>query len=114
MINGKNYRTHRLAYQLYVGNITHGKIIMHRCDNPPCINPDHLQLGIPRDNSADMIRKGRSAYGEKHSQAKLSKPQVKCIREMLKQGINQSIIGKSMGIHQSNVSRIANGEAWTK
>jgi hypothetical protein len=57
------WRTHRLSYVIHYGKITKGLFICHKCDNPPCCNPDHLFMGTQRENYYDMIRKGRSPNG---------------------------------------------------
>ena len=66
--NGKRHvpiKAHRVSYMIYKGQIEKGKIICHTCDNPSCTNPDHLWMGTPKENTADMMRKnrGRKAHG---------------------------------------------------
>lgn len=56
---GRHYKAHRLAYELAWDDIPPGMQVMHACDNPPCVNPAHLRVGTARDNTHDMIRKGR-------------------------------------------------------
>jgi len=58
-INGKRYRTHRLAWEWAYGPIPEGILVLHHCDNPPCCNPNHLFLGTQSDNMRDCAKKGR-------------------------------------------------------
>lgn len=62
-VAGKYLRVHRVAYELFVGPIPAGLIVMHTCDNPPCCNPAHLKPGTNAENSADMVAKGRQRNG---------------------------------------------------
>lgn len=59
-INGKSIRAHRLSYLMFNGDLIPGKVVMHTCDNPVCVNPNHLRQGTHKDNSQDMVDKGRS------------------------------------------------------
>jgi hypothetical protein len=63
--------THRISWQLHFGNIPIGLFVCHKCDNPICINPEHLFLGTNYDNVRDMIAKKRNSRGEKHALAVL-------------------------------------------
>ena len=59
---GKQLRAHKMMYLLAKGEIPKGKLVMHKCDNPPCCNPAHLQLGTKADNNRDMFAKKRNVY----------------------------------------------------
>lgn len=75
--------THRAAYEVTHGPVPDGMYVCHKCDNPSCVEPDHLFLGSPADNMQDMRAKGRERYpspGEAHPTAKLSDLQVEEIR----------------------------------
>lgn len=78
---------HRLAWTLVHGDIPEGKHVCHKCDNPPCCNPKHLFCGTPKDNTQDMISKGRWSrpprlQGEEHGEAKLTEKDVIEIRRL--------------------------------
>jgi hypothetical protein len=57
---GRNIRAHRYAYEAWKGPIPAGMMVLHSCDNPPCVNPDHLRIGTARDNMMDAIQRGRA------------------------------------------------------
>lgn len=58
----KTVRAHRLAYETWVGPIPEGHVVIHSCDNPPCINPEHLRPGTHQENTHDMLAKGRGRW----------------------------------------------------
>lgn len=62
-LNGKTRRAHRISYELVNGPIPEGFVLCHTCDNPPCVNPDHLFVGSKADNTHDALRKGRMIGG---------------------------------------------------
>lgn len=101
----------RASWMIAHGDIPEGKLVCHHCDNPACVRPDHLFLGSYTDNMRDARRKGRVAFGEDHSCAKLTEKQV---REIIsKKGIyTQKRIGKMYGVTQTMVSRIFRKVAW--
>jgi hypothetical protein len=105
----KTVLAHRYSYQLSVGPIPDGMHILHRCDNPPCINPDHLFPGDDNDNVVDMIAKGRNNIGQKNGSTKLTDEQVVAIRSDAR---TQRVIAKEYGISQSQVSWIKSGRGW--
>ena len=67
-ISGKLYRAHRVAWEMANGPVPDGLDVLHKCDNPPCVNVEHLFLGTHTDNMHDMFAKGRKvvARGERH------------------------------------------------
>lgn len=71
---------HRVSWTIHYGPIPDGLSVLHRCDNPPCVRPDHLFLGTQADNGLDMAEKKRSTFGQRNAQSKLTDEQVIAIR----------------------------------
>lgn len=104
---------HRLAYRIYHGEIPDDKEVCHKCDNPACVNPDHLFLGSRKENAEDMAAKMRSLYGSRNPNSKLSDASVRKIRVLLAEGkMSQEKIARLFGTSQMNVSRIKRGIYW--
>lgn len=100
---------HRAAYILFNGEITDGLFVLHRCDTPSCVNPDHLFLGTNTDNMHDARKKGRSAMQERHGMARLTWNDVEKIR---KSNEPQSRLASRYGISQGHVSIIKSRKCW--
>ncbi len=103
---------HRVSYRINIGEIPEGKYVLHRCDNPKCVNPAHLFLGNAKDNAQDMRDKGRHLPGEANTEAVLTAKDVIAIRAMLDTGMSQSRIAEMFGISQITVSRIKRRLRW--
>ena len=108
---------HRLAYQFFVADIPDKLIVRHACDNPSCVNPDHLLLGTQQDNSDDMVRRKRYGgprnlpKGADHprSNAKLSDDDVRAIR---KSNEPQQMLAAKYGVDQAAISRAKTGKSY--
>lgn len=113
---GRTMYVHRLSYQLHVGPVPDGMAVCHRCDNPPCFNPDHLFVASQVENMADMKAKGRArnrpTRGEQHYRARLTADQVLVIRERLCSGESQAALARQYGVHKSTVQAISSRQAW--
>lgn len=97
---------HIAAYEFFIGK-RHGKCVCHSCDNPPCCNPSHLWLGTNKQNSVDMVVKGRQSKGEKHWAAKLTLKEVMKIRKLYKTGIyTHSELAVKFGVSSSHISNL--------
>lgn len=113
-LDGQTRRATRVAYILAKGEIPEGQLVCHSCDEPMCVNPDHLWLGSCKDNLDDMRRKKREryAFGEISGQAKLTEHDVRGIKIMLTKGWSQSYIAEQFGVSQTNISQIKLGKTW--
>lgn len=110
--DGRNTRAHRYSYELHHGPVPKGKFICHTCDNERCVNPDHLFLGIPKDNSDDMVQKDRQSKGSKRYNAKLTEKDVKVIKRRLLKGEKPRIIAEDFGVDPTTISAINKGRNW--
>ena len=119
MVNGKSMAAHRYSWITHYGEISKGLFVLHKCDNPACVNPNHLFLGTHQDNSDDKVRKGRQAKGcslskaqnnqsrrgEKNHMSKLTDKQRELIISL---NMSQRAIAKMFNVTQANIWRIKN------
>ena len=106
-------KAHRVSYELFVGPVASPLQVLHGCDNPACVNPDHLWLGTNEDNLADRQAKGRQARGSRNAKAKLTEHQVRQIRELsARVRGDYGEIARRFGVSESTVKHIAYGRTW--
>ena len=107
-------RAHRLSWCLHNGSIPDGIHVLHKCDNPPCVRPDHLFLGTQADNIKDMLKKGRwkPKLGENHPSSKLKVKDVYKIRQLHVDGIKRDEIAERFNIAISTVEGIIYRTRW--
>lgn len=111
---GKNHLAYRLAYVLERGPIG-DLLVMHHCDNPRCIEPDHLFIGTNADNSADMTSKNRQASREKNGGAKLTEQQVSEIRNAVPNGKlygKRRRLASKYGVNPATISDVVSRKTW--
>lgn len=117
-IGKKAYRAHRLSYCEYHG-IEHesisGYLVLHSCDNPSCVNPNHLKLGTQQENMDEMSARGRSLRGERSRCHILTEDQVKEIRAtcvVRSRQFGYAALGKKYGVHLATIHAIVSGRNW--
>ena len=117
-------RANRVSYKMFVGEIPKGKFVCHTCDNRACVNPGHLWIGSPKDNSQDMIKKGRQASGfrngkytqphktpsgSRHGMAKLSDKDVLAIRASSE---TTRDLAQKFSVHTDTILLIKRRKTW--
>jgi hypothetical protein len=100
----ENVKAHRIAWELS-GNPPE-TLLRHKCDNPPCVNPAHLEPGTNAENSRDMVKRGRNRRGERHGNAKLSDQEVYDIRSLFANGAKQKDLVHQFHSTSATISRI--------
>lgn len=115
-IKGVRFRAHRLAWASANGHIPPGMCVLHKCDTPACVNPNHLFVGTPADNNADRAAKGRTwnggQQGERNVKAKLTAENVMDILTRLDAGERYASIARTFGVSDHTVCGINAGTAW--
>lgn len=125
-MHGKFIRAHRYSWELHYGPIPAGLAVCHKCDNPPCVRPDHLFLGTAADNAHDRDQKGRTSRGSEHAASVknrlrgsgmsdvLTEADVVAIRSRVTGRFGeQSALAREYGVHPSVISNIVRRRRWT-
>ena len=110
---------HRCSWILHNGQIPAGMNVLHRCDNYPCVRPEHLFLGTQRDNMCDAARKGRlrngGRSGERNCNSKLDGADVRLMRGLWRTGLlNKVQLGIAFGVTPASACTIVNGKTWAE
>ena len=112
----QRYYSHRVSWEIHNGKIPHGMLVLHHCDNPPCVNPDHLYIGTAQDNSNDIRSRGKHPFsgfrGEEMHAAKLTNAAVVGIWEMLMDGRTHKEAADAHEISETTVREISHGRRW--
>ena len=121
---GRQHTATRWLWQTWFGEIPEGLFVLHHCDNPPCVNPEHLWLGSAQDNSNDMKAKGRHRVvrpenpyypnGQRHGVAKLTDSQAQEIADRRRNGEISKALAAEFGVHCNTIYRIHSGRGWSK
>jgi len=111
---GKNILAHRFSWEFYNGEIPKGKLVLHDCDIPNCINPSHLYLGTHQDNMDDMVNRDRSCYGSLSGKSILTE---NIVIDMITRIYNDEFkdvnhIAEIFNISPENIRDILNGRTW--
>ena len=113
-INGKEMKigAHVMMFELLNGPAKEKAVIRHSCDNPPCINPQHLLSGTHKDNARDRVNRGRGAKGIKHGRCRLTDEQVKEIKNTPKYYGSGIKLAKKFSVANTTISAVRNGQNW--
>ncbi len=114
-VQDKSAEAHRMSWMLTHGSVPPGQCVLHRCDTPPCVRPDHLFIGTKRDNAIDRQQKGRSAsqIGFNNANAKVSESDVIDIRTLAALGATAKALAEAFSIDPTNVRHILRRATWS-
>lgn len=115
--SGSALKAHRVSYAIAHGPFRADLLVMHRCDNPSCVNPQHLMLGTDKDNSHDAKSKGRTrgnttTRGDKHPSARLTESEVRQVRSLRDRGWTLDRIARKYRVTIANAWNIATRRTW--
>lgn len=113
--NNKQHKAHRVSWMLHNGPIPKDLCVLHKCDNPSCVNPNHLFLGTYQDNNKDRAEKSRSAdqRGDKSHVSKLTWKKVKMIRYLYSTGLfRHKDLAWQFDVGQTTIWHVLNNSTW--
>lgn len=113
----RGYGIHRLSYALAFGEVPDDLFVLHRCDTPLCVNPEHLFLGTQADNIADCKQKGRLrpplvGYGTSSPHSKLSEVMARNIVSLNAAGFSSPVLGRMFGVSHNAIRDVLHGVRW--
>ncbi|MEK4108151.1 HNH endonuclease [Paenibacillus sp. FSL R10-2791] len=113
-IRGKQTKMSRFVYKECFGDIPDGHYVLHKCDNPRCINPEHLFTGTAKENFYDMRKKGRENYakGSQSGNSKLTEIEILEIKRMISKGISDREVAKKFPVSHHTIYEIRKGKTW--
>jgi hypothetical protein len=112
---GKCMSAHRMSYFVFKGEIPKKIYVLHKCDTPACVNPEHLFLGTNKENTKDMIKKNRHPFnfvGEKNNMSILTENQVLEIRRLHKEGYKIKDLAKKFNVKYFTCVDVVNRRNW--
>lgn len=109
----KHQYAHRASWELFKSEIPDGLFVLHKCDNPYCVNPDHLFLGTQKDNHDDMVSKGRNLRGSRRATSVLKEPQIPQIRSEYASGaFTLQQVADRYRVSEMAIHKIISGKTW--
>jgi len=103
---------HRYSWEETSGKISDNLFVLHKCDNPSCVNPEHLFLGNHQDNMDDMSKKHRAVHGNKHHKTKLTEQEVREIRVLYQNNNSQRSLAAKFNVTKNAIKCIVNNKTW--
>jgi hypothetical protein len=115
--NGRHWKTHRISYFLQKGDIPDNLCVLHTCDTPACVNPEHLWLGTMKQNTHDMLKKERDGHtahiGVDNGRAKLTEAQVLEIRSLyITTATSYKKLASAFGVSPNMIQFIIKRQSW--
>ena len=115
-LDGRSVKAHRMSWIITNGTIpqhdsSHGWCVIHNCDNPSCVRPNHIRLGTNQDNMDDKMERGRNAdtAGEKHWRSQLTNVEVIRIRQS---PLPRKVLASHYSVNCATITKIINRQSW--